>query len=155
MGVTIHYVGQLQKGSSTDELFATAKLAAQKMGWQFEQIQNLDGPFTSGFVVFPHRNCEPLRVEFGTNLRFRDWVKTQFAGPDIHIQVIGFLKEIRPCLRRFCAFDEGEYWETGSDVTLRSHFEQIDTLLQEMKEENPGIQINVREPSGRIIDVIG
>ena len=47
-------------------------------------------------------------------------VKTQFAGPETHIWIVGLLKYIHEhYLPELQVRDEGEYWETGSYETLR------------------------------------
>lgn len=155
MGVTIHYAGQLRPASRLKEVVNRAEELAREMRWVFERIGSAPGSWPAGFVAYPHEDCEPLRLEFGSDVKVRGWVKTQFAGSEVHIQVVGFLRELKPAIGRFGVRDEGEYWETGSEETLRKHIDTINEVIKEMKDENPAIRIKVRELNGLIIDVIG
>ena len=96
-----------------------------------------------------------MRFEFGNDLKIRSWIKTQFAGPEAHVSVVHFLRQIRPLIGRLGVRDEGEYWETGSEEKLREHMGSINRIIEEMKDENPSIRVKVHESNGRIVDVIG
>lgn len=155
MGVTIHYSGQLKNPARLEDVIVLAENLARESNWAFSRIESVDAGHAAGFVAFPHRDCEPLRFEFGDDFRVRSWVKTQFAGLEVHVDVVSFLKQIRRLIGRLGVRDEGEYWETGSKEKLREHMDTINGVIREMKEEKPSIRVAVREPDGRIIDVIG
>ena len=155
MGVTIHYCSQVRDLEMLLALTAFAEKLATDLRWKFERIQSVTEAYPLGFAAFPHEDCEPLKFEFEDDLRVRSWVKTQFAGPDVHVAVVKFLRQIRPMMRRLGVRAEGEYWETGSEEKLRDHMDAINGLIEEMKDEKPTVRVKVHEPDGRIIDVIG
>ncbi len=154
MGVTIHYAGQLRDPQRIEELLAFAASFSSQRGWPFKVIRNEADGRPVGFVVHPHPDCEPLEFEFGPRYKFSSWVKTQFAGPDTHIAVVRFLRQIRPIIGRLGVRDEGEYWNTESLDTLKWHIDHINELIAEMAAEKPGTRTMVKEPTGRIIDPI-
>ncbi len=81
-------------------------------------------------------------------------MKTQFAGPEIHIEVVQFLKQIKPILGRLGVRDEGEFWETADRDTLCWHMNHINEVIAEAVMENPKIRSKIKTPEGRIIDLI-
>src|SRR3569833_1993231 len=121
LGVTIHYSGQLRSPDNLQALTAFAEELAKDLQWGFERIQSGTAVYPVGFVAYPHEDCEPLRFEFGQDMKVRSWVKTQFAGPDVHVAVIRFIRQIRTLIGRLGVRDEGEYWETESEEKLRDH----------------------------------
>jgi hypothetical protein len=154
VGVTIHYAGQLRDAKRIPELLAVAEDYALSHGWRFRAI-TADNDSPAGFVIFPHDDCEPLEIRFGARNRFRNWVKTQFAGPEIHVEVVDFLNQIKPILGRLGVSDEGEFWKTGDQDTLCWHMNRINELIAEYVVENPSTRTKVKTPDGRIIDLIG
>lgn len=155
MGVTIHYSGQLRNPDRLEDVIALAEKLAKDSCWDFEPLERGDRGQAVGFVAYPHQDCEPLRFEFGEDFKVRGWVKTQFAGPDVHVAVVSFLRQIRPIIGRLGVRDEGEYWETGSLEKLHEHVNTINRIIREMQDEKPGIRVKVRQLDGRIVDVIG
>ncbi len=109
-----------------------------------------------GIAFSIHPKCESLRFFFDAHGNLCDpvsltlisegalkpedvWitVKTQFAGPDTHIWIVGLLKYIHEhYLPELQVRDEGEYWETGSYETLRNKMnlinEKIDSICGEL-----------------------
>jgi hypothetical protein len=64
-------------------------------------------------------------------------VKTQFAGPETHIWIVGLLKYIQEhYLPDLQVRDEGEFWETGNHETLKEKMnlinEKIDVISSEL-----------------------
>ena len=57
-------------------------------------------------------------------------VKTQFAGPQIHIVLVNLLRYLG---QKYCSelqvSDEGGFWETNDEAVLLSAFQQYDDLL--------------------------
>jgi hypothetical protein len=153
MGITIHYAGQLRDPANLENLIAIVRDRSEKAGWGFALLPYAVGDL-QGFVVHPHPDCEPLEFRFGKRNRFSSWVKTQFAGPEIHIQIVRLLQEIKPVIGRLGITDEGEFWQTGSEETLRWHMNHINELIASYIAENADIQTKVRTPDGRIIDLI-
>jgi phage pi2 protein 07 len=154
MGVTIYYAGRLRAASDLEELIKQAEEFAVKQQWLFERLQDSIEVPAKGFVIYPHPDCEPFRFEFSPRLKVSGFVKTQFAGAEIHIQIIGFLKQIRPLFVRFAATDDGEYWHTESIVTLNWHIEEVNRLIRDASEKNPSIRTKVRLPDGLMIDIL-
>ena len=98
-----------------------------------------------GIQITPHPDAEPLVLFFDRDGHLRSpltmvmilagtmrpataWVpmKTQFAGPDTHVWIVGLLKYLK---KRYIAnlevSDESEYWDTGD----RRKLEQDIALL--------------------------
>jgi len=57
-------------------------------------------------------------------------VKTQFAGPEIHLWVVGLLKYLKEhYIHDLEVSDEGEYWETGSFEMLKEKMSFLDEKM--------------------------
>ncbi|MFV8325738.1 hypothetical protein [Flavobacterium sp. ZS1P14] len=57
-------------------------------------------------------------------------VKTQFAGPEIHKQLINIFDYINKIyFENFDLTDEGNYWETKNDQLLQETFEKYTNLI--------------------------
>jgi len=168
MGVTIHYEGTLRDDASLEALLRRVEAFARASGWPTERIESkstrltrvideedvdYEGP-VHGVVVFPHEDCDPLALEFGSDLFAQDFVKTQFAGAHIHRQVVELLREIEPAFSSFTVEDEGEFWNTLDPGTLEQHIERTNQVLADYLAEHPGAQAKVKLPSGRIVDVM-
>lgn len=67
----------------------------------------------TGVMLSPHPDAEPIRLEFDTDLYMQHFCKTQFAPAQVHVEVIGLLRELAPLMEDFSVEDEGGYWETG------------------------------------------
>lgn len=74
--------------------------------------------FTEGVELQPRENTDRLRLEFDENLYVQEYIKAQFAGPDVHLQVVAFLKDIEPCFDELIVMDEGEFWESADKQRL-------------------------------------
>ncbi len=154
MGVTIHYAGQLIEPGRLPSLLDFVKNYAESRKWEFRVIPESDPANPRGFVLLPHPNCEPVRFEFGARFRFESWVKTQFAGPQTHIEIIRLLRQIQPLVGRLGVRDEGEFWKSGSEQKLREHMDTINQVIADLASKNPKVRTQVREPDGRITDLI-
>jgi hypothetical protein len=150
MGVTIHYSGALANAAKAEALLKQASLLAAKLNWDFEIA---DTP-NARIAIYPHPDCEPLTFDPDENGLLENWVKTQFAGPETHIQIVGFLAQIAPYFVNLIVEDEAEYWESRNREILEGHINQINEVLRDMQQENPAARIQVREPTGRIVDMI-
>jgi hypothetical protein len=61
------------------------------------------------------------------------WVKTQFAGPDVHIAIVKLLKYLEnKYFECFEVMDEGDYWQTGNAVLLKKKMEFLDGKIEEV-----------------------
>ena len=98
-----------------------------------------------GIALTPHPKCETLQFFFDADGHLRDpismvniseetlkpedfWicVKTQYAGPETHIWIIGLLKYLKKThLPDLEVQDEGEYWQTGDYEILRKKMDFV------------------------------
>ena len=118
-----------------------------------EKDKDYEGPVT-GVVIHISENCEPLYFQFGEDLFMQDFVKTQFAGANVHVQIVQLLESIRPFFKKLVVDDEGEFWDSHDRVLLEGHIQKINSVLEEIKKKDPKAQGPVRLKSGRITDVI-
>ncbi len=59
------------------------------------------------------------------------FVKTQFAGPETHVWIVGLLKYIQKhYLPELQVRDEGEFWETGNYETLKEKMNLINDKIE-------------------------
>jgi len=154
MGVTIHYAGRLTKPTKMPKLLDFVRAFAKSHQWGFRTLQQNESAPPHGFVLFPHPDCEPMAFDFGPRFRFASSVKTQFAGPQVHFEVVRFLRQIQPILGRLGVRDEGEYWNTGNEETFRWHIAKVNELIAEMIAKDPNARSQVTTPDGLIIDLI-
>lgn len=169
MGVTIHFEGQLLGEDSFRSLIATAIDFATTHGWLTEPIEseqttllrvrdneeewNYSGP-VRGVVLYPSDDCDPVRLEFDTDLYVQEFVKTQFAGSETHVKVVELFKTLKRFFRRFRVEDEGEYWESGSLQTLTKHLNAAKNAIEAELRKDPSAQSKVKTPDGRIMDIM-
>jgi len=154
MGVTIHFEGRLRTGAELQEFLAQVEVLARKRQWRHERLYDRPDRPATGFVTYPHPECEPLKFAFDQKGRLSGWVKTQFAGPEKHIEVVEFLRQVQPLLGKFGVRDKSEYWATRSKDTLLSHIDAINEVIREAVENNPSVRSRVHLASGRIVDYV-
>lgn len=145
-GVTVHYSGELASGTNPQQAITAAADFAKKSGWQHKVEHN-------GITLFPAEWCEPLHLSFNGSVLAEDFVKTQFAGVDIHVKVVQLLRTLKPLFSRLNVDDEGEYWETRNMGKLEANIKAVNLMLQQIKQEHPSAKGPTRLPDGRIIDV--
>ncbi len=164
----IHYEGFAASPDAIVKILATVVAFAEKKQWKVkdassaysrlqrvidEKSQDYEGKIT-GLVIHVSDNCEPLHFQFGDDLFMQDYVKTQFAGADIHIQIVQLLNYLRPHFKNIDVVDEGEYWDLHDKTVLEGHIAKIDSVIEDIKKNNPKAQGPLRMESGRIADVI-
>jgi hypothetical protein len=168
MGVTVHFEGRL-KGT---QAFSSLLLYIEEIGRaetllteRFENSQtklgrvreerpwDYVGP-TKGILLYLQEDCEPLRLEFDRELYVQEWVKTQFAGVDTHIRLIQILRNIERFFHTLAVNDEGEYWESENREALAEHIRRCNEVIAEFAARNPRAQVKVKEPNGRLADLI-
>ena len=168
MGVTIHFEGQLNNETAYQDFIRVALSIANAEGWPIEPIASgevtlsrvcneIDWDYTGpvkGLVIYSHEDCDPVRLEFDRDLYVQEFVKTQFAGVEMHIKMLKVLKAIEPFFRNLKVEDEGEWWETRDTANLAEHFARVQGVLDEELRKNPSAQMKVRTPSGRIMDLL-
>ena len=168
MGVTIHFEGQLDDEAAYRRLIDVATACAQKQGWLTEPIESEQktllrvrdeedwdycGP-VKGVLIYPHEDWDPVRLEFDRDFYIQEFTKTQFAGAPVHLRVLEFLTAIKPFFSKFRVEDEGEYWETGDVQVLMEHMNRVQHVIDAELRKNPSARMKVKEPDGRIIDLI-
>lgn len=167
MGVTIHFEGRLRDADGYRGLLGVVRSIASEKTWLTEEfsiaqaklVRVLDekdcdyvGP-TKGIVVYVDEWCEPVRLEFDKDFYIQEYVKTQFAGTAVHVEVVSLLRAIEPFFADLHVTDEGEYWESGDRPRLKRHITTINELIRDELKKNPHAEHAVRLPSGRIIDL--
>jgi hypothetical protein len=166
MGVTIHFEGRLKHPKAYPLLLDALQEYATKNNWPVVQIpeehrtlrrvrDEKDWDYsglTFGLELQPSENADPLRFEFDKDYFVQEFIKTQFAGPELHIEVINLFRLIQPYFDKLDICDEGDFWETSDAKLLVEHIENCDRALQKMLAENPKAKGPVRLPTGRIVD---
>jgi len=169
LGVTVHFKGKLRGEEAFAALLRRIEETARARTWLSEKFENDEvtllrvrpdgedwdykGP-TKGIILYLHEDCEPLNLEFDRDLYIQEWVKTHFAGVRTHVELITLLRDVEQYFEALKVEDEGEYWETGNEATLADHIRRCDEAIAELVRENPSAQVKVREPNGRLTDLI-
>jgi hypothetical protein len=154
MGVSIHYFGWIEDEANFGRLTTLATDLAHKLRWPFEKAPELIRERSIGFTIYPHPDCEPLHFEFDQRWEVADFVKTQFAGSAVHIQIVEFLAKIQPLFTVLTVQDDGEYWETRDREKLEWHMGQVNRMIWEAEQADPSVQTQVRISGGRILDIV-
>jgi hypothetical protein len=168
MGVTIHFEGRLRDEASYQRAVESARTFALAKGWPVETILeplvtlkrvrgeepwDYEGS-TKGVALQPHENSDPLRLEFDSQLYVQEYCKTQFAPPEVHIQVVELLRLLEPEFVCLTVEDEGEYWSSKDRSTLEGHLAACFRALDDHLATDPRLTGPVRGPSGRIFDLV-
>ena len=166
MGVTIHFEGRIKHPKAYPLLLDVLQEYAAVHGWAVKQISEEQrtlervrdekdwdySGITFGLELQPGENSDPLRFEFDKDYFVQEFIKTQFAGVSLHIDVIKLFRLIQSYFDKLDIFDEGEFWETNDAVRLTEHIENCNKALQKMLSENPKAKGPVRLDGGRIVD---
>ena len=166
-GVTIHYEGTAVSPDAVAKILAAVSSFAKKKNWKIEEASAVKGRLQrvidekdkdyegkiTGVVVRVADNCEPLHFQFGEDLFMQDYVKTQFAGAEVHIQIVELLESLRPFFAKIEVVDEGDYWDLHDKEVLQGHIAKINSMIEDLKKKNPTAQGQVKLKSGRIADV--
>ena len=169
MGVTIHFEGRLRSEAVYQDVVGLASSIAGTKGWATQAIASdevtllrvrdeKDWEYTGpvkGIVLYIHENCDPLRLEFDRDLYVQEFIKTQFAGVEIHIDVLKLLKAIEPFFRKLTVDDEGEWWESEDTSILTEHFSRSQRAIEAELRKTTSAQMKVKTPDGRIMDLLG
>ncbi len=167
-GITIHFEGTALSSSAVTNVLSVVEAAAKKNKWKLEDAsakqghldrlidykeKNYEGNLT-GVVIQVAENCEPLYFQFGDDLIMQDFVKTQFAGAEVHVQIIELLESIRSLFKKFAVDDEGEFWERHDRIFLAGKIQEVNLMIEGVKKKDPKAHGPFHLKSGRIIDVI-
>jgi hypothetical protein len=147
MGITVYYSGRLISEQTREDLLCFANKFREEKKWPRETSPN-------GLILYPHPDCEPVELLFENEVFLDRFTKTQFAGIKTHIQLIEFLRLIKPFFSEFKVEDDGEYWETGMREMLIHNLEDIERRLADIQQSEPHAKIKVKLPSGKIVDVL-
>jgi hypothetical protein len=168
LGITIHFEGKLRNERCLSEAVPIAEEYANKLKWPWETIDEVEvtlprvrdekdwdytGP-VRGIALFPHEDCEPVRLQFDSDLYVQEYTKTQFAGPEIHIAVVTLLRSLEPLFEQLEIVDEGEYWDGSDAQRLRSLIDGCNEAIAEELAKNPNAKYKVKLQHGQIIDIL-
>ncbi|RYG38770.1 MAG: hypothetical protein EON93_01390 [Burkholderiales bacterium] len=173
-GITIHFKGSASDGQAVERIAEKACALAKSNQWSCEQlsgedIRKADGitakfivenekspdlAGAKGVVIRPHEMSEPLYLVFGTSGRIQNFVKTQFAGAEIHIKVVELLEQLKPFFTSLEFEDEGGYAQTKDKQRLAREMEGVDVMIAKIKRDRPDAQGPVKRPDGRILDLV-
>jgi hypothetical protein len=163
----VHYQGKAKDAAAIEQALAAARSEAIHYGWQVKdanvtnasisrntggEAKTYNGPLT-GIVIYAHPMCEPVYIQFGTDLIMQDLVKTQFAGADIHMKLIDLLRKLRPLLADLHVDDEGEYWETGDKAKLERQISTVNKMIEGIRKSYPNVKGPIKIGDGRIVDL--
>src|SRR5262249_45870600 len=126
---------------------------------KLERVDENEKPYdyfgpVRGLKLMPRDDCEPIKLEFDSDLYVQDWTKTQFAGAEMHVTVCAFLHAIENYFETFKVNYEAEYWDTGDVGLLEKYLVDCDRFIEEHRQEHPTAKVKVRTPTGRIVDMI-
>jgi hypothetical protein len=167
-GITIHYEGHAMSRQAVIEILSVATEYAKQHGWMVKDASAENGTLervineknadyegkVTGVVLHPHAQCEPVYLQFGEDLFMQDFVKTQFAGANVHILLIELFDALKEKFRNLEITDEGEYWTTRDRDTLERHVSEVNEIIADMKSKDPTVKGAVTLPSGRIVDIL-
>jgi hypothetical protein len=168
MGITIHFEGKLRSSGDFEMVLQLAVEYARAMGWPTETINEREtkllrvrdekewdyiGP-TQGIALYPHEDCEPVRLEFDRDLYIQEYTKTQFAGPEVHVWIATLLRRVEPHFQQLLVIDEGEYWDTNDMALLTRHIQRCAEVIAEEAAKSPRPSVKVKLPDRRIIDIM-
>src|SRR5437764_6086867 len=128
-GITIHYEGQADSPSTFEKMGSAVCERASQLGWACKPIHGNDirtadqitARFLSelegssdlagarGVVVYPGPMCEPLYLVAGPSGKVKNFVKTQFAGADVHVKIVELLEVARANLTNLQLEDESGF----------------------------------------------
>jgi|GEM_PF-1540568 len=90
----------------------------------------------SGVLAEPEYNLNEEGIEVWMNSDWKDNQmnpRTQFAGPDAHMQVIKILKYVsQKYFHHFHLLDESEYWESGNAEKCKDWFAMFSVWMNNM-----------------------
>jgi len=160
MGLCFHYKGSLRPEANLPELITEVKEIAIANKWDYfifepdfpepdaHEEGNLYGlcitPPGSEMVCISflpdRRLCSLINLQcFGKSedpeeKEYLDWlsVKTQYASPVIHIQLVNMFRYLETkYFENFSFSDEGQYWETGDEELLTHNFNKLAFIIKQ------------------------
>jgi len=174
MGLTIYYNGTFNSKASLPAMIEEVKDIAEVHNWPYH-IYETDFPgydFTNHAfdgkvygISFTPPESETVCLTFLSNGRlsnavwlnwlnsegsqdylYMPFTKTQYAGWQIHQQIIHILQYVsKKYFQHFNVDDEGMYWETGDVNMLQERFKQYSSLINKFSSGLEMIPINPGE----------
>ena len=176
MGLSIHYNGKLNKATELALLINEVKEIAVTKKWRyfifedtfeqnsFSEIATIEKLY--GIMITPPES-EPLCFSFLSNgrmcgilnyktiqtnqtiedeLTYQLTTKTQYAGPQIHKEIILLLDYIcKKYLINFECQDEGQFWETRDENLLNLNFKKYTNFIDSFSSSMEMIPVNENE----------
>lgn len=161
MGLSIHYKGRLKNVTELQSLIDEVKDVAITNQWDYFIFENefKNNSFSNAIdlenlygIMITAPKSEPLSFSFLPNgrmcgvlnfnviqmrksidesLAYQLATKTQYAGIEIHKQIIHLLDYIaKKYLIDFECIDEGQYWETRDENLLKTTFEKYTHFIE-------------------------
>lgn len=79
-------------------------------------------------------------------------VKTQFAGVEIHIAIIELFKYLKnKYISNLEVVDEGEFWETGNELLLKSKINQLHEAIHMINSALSGLSIQSKNDTESVV----
>jgi hypothetical protein len=151
MGVTIHYGGQLRSGDRMAKLQSIALRWAKKWKCEVDEVDEPEFEYfrvrndtleeykgaIKGFVLRPHPEAESLSILIANDGYLYHFCKTQFAPPEVHIDVISFLRDIEPHFTEFKVQDDGGYWDSSDRELLERRLGFLNRMIDKLAKAFP------------------
>lgn len=151
MGLSIYYSGTLRDPEHIDAIISEAADIGQSMNWSITELPSAPDIPVRGIVIQPD-DCDPIWFTFHTNGNLCSPIlfsyllenevsipedakqvlvtKTQYAGADVHMSVIKFMRYLSE--KYFSVFeltDESRFWETSDEQLCRKRFSEGDRIM--------------------------
>ena len=159
MGLSFHYKGKLRKPESLKKIIEDVTDIAKANLWGYHVFEkafpnpvfSFDSNSDSVYgICFSPPNCDVVCITFLSNGEMCPFynlelskdadkepdgvylsVKTQFAGPQIHKQLIVIFDYLnKHYFENFDLIDEGNYWETKNEQLLEDTFKKYTNLIE-------------------------
>ncbi|MDB5105057.1 MAG: hypothetical protein JWP91_2746 [Fibrobacteres bacterium] len=169
MGITLHFHGRIAPKIKPREVWIYATLIGKEKGWPVTDLietngtavlQQHDGEEISytgklfSFTMEPHEHCEPVIFQITEEGYFKNWCKTQFAPPEIHIGLVDFFQQMKIKFCELVIQDEGGFWELRDPEVLEERIVKCFLEMQASKDEDPEYYGPVKIEGGRITDLM-
>jgi hypothetical protein len=146
-GIEIHFEGTARSEAAARQVVDEAIAFAKAHGWAVQREP-------AGAVLFPHTWCEPVELIFEERNLVRASVKTQYAGVQVHADVVALLRALEPRFERLKVADEGEYWPEANRSRLEARFRQEEAAIERAKASQPGSRGPIWAMGGALVDLV-
>jgi len=93
----------------------------------------------SGVLAEPEHNLSKEGIDVWMKSSWKDNLmnpRTQYAGPEAHMQMIGILRHVRQkYFEKFHLGDESEFWETGNTEKCKDWFVMFEAWMRNMSSD--------------------